>query len=247
VPAWAEAINNFNDAAEAATKLDLRGIIIGNGITNETVQSNELYYTFLKRHDLIAADAHPRTRFGADNLMEKHIGYSPNFYDYRIKDIQCEACYSYNYTTWSAWFLQAEVLQALHVCGDAGNNAFAGAAGGCIDFPTEFDRNDKFDYSGALARSLDKGIAVTFYYGKADRACNYVGGYAMALALNWQGKDAFNSMRLEPLLIGGAEAGQVQHHGGLTFVQIEAAGHMVPMDQPAAVSWAVTDLLVSIR
>ena len=92
----------------------------------------------------------------------------------------------------------------------------------------------------------------------------------MALALNWQGKDAFNSMRLEPLLIGGAEAGQVsrsdrigdhahasvfavccciqvQHHGGLTFVQIEAAGHMVPMDQPAAVSWAVTDLLVSIR
>jgi len=32
-----------------------------------------------------------------------------NYYDYRLKDITCPACYSYNYTTWSLWFLKPEV------------------------------------------------------------------------------------------------------------------------------------------
>jgi hypothetical protein len=33
------------------------------------------------------------------------------------------------------------------VCGDAGQNAFAGDAGGCIGFPHGFDVLDRFDYS----------------------------------------------------------------------------------------------------
>jgi carboxypeptidase C (cathepsin A) len=45
---------------------------------------------------------------------------------------------------------------------------------------------------------------------------------------------AFFAAPLEPLLLGGLEAGQVKKSGLLTFVQIEAAGHMVPMDQAAA-------------
>jgi hypothetical protein len=43
-----------------------------------------------------------------------------------------------------------------------------------------FDGHDDFDYSGALGRALEADISVTFYYGKTDTACNYVGGYAMA-------------------------------------------------------------------
>jgi hypothetical protein len=58
------------------------------------------------------------------------------------------------------------VLKALHVCGDVGHNAFAGNTGGCIDFPHGSDVLDRFDYSRALARSLDKGVALSFYYGK---------------------------------------------------------------------------------
>ena len=52
--------------------------------------------------------------------MAKHIGYTPNYYDWRIRDISCEACYSYNYTKWSLFFTQPEVIEALNVCGNAG-------------------------------------------------------------------------------------------------------------------------------
>ncbi len=56
-------------------------------------------------------------------------------------------------------------MDALHVCGEAGYDAFAGTAGGCITL-AGFDANDKFDYSGALGRALDAGISVLLYYGK---------------------------------------------------------------------------------
>ena len=35
---------------------------------------------------------------------------------------------------------------------------------------------------------------------------------------------------------GGGVAGEVKSGGGLTFAMVEGAGHMVPMDQPQAVS-----------
>jgi hypothetical protein len=56
----------------------------------------------------------------AEVEMVKYLGYTPNYYDYRTERIECEACYSYNYTAWALWFLQPEVEAALGVCGDAG-------------------------------------------------------------------------------------------------------------------------------
>lgn len=46
--------------------------------------------------------------------------------------------------------------------------------------------------------------------------------YAKAATIDWK--------------VDGAIAGQVRSGGGLTFAAVEGAGHMVPMDQPAAVS-----------
>jgi carboxypeptidase C (cathepsin A) len=57
------------------------------------------------------------------------------------------------------------------------------------------------------------------------------------------GKSAFNSAALTALEISGVEAGQVKSSGGLTFLQIDGAGHMVPMDQPAGSAAAIRTLL----
>ena len=43
------------------------------------------------------------------------------------------------------------------------------------------------------------------------------------------------------------ETGQWKISGGLTYVQIEAAGHMVPLDQPAAGYFALDTILRTLR
>jgi hypothetical protein len=93
---------------------------------NNTVQNTEEFVKFLHEENLIPSDANPKNQGAAELEMIKYIGYTPNYYDYRTESISCGACYSYNYTAWSHWFLQEEVESSLNVCGDAGDDAFAG-------------------------------------------------------------------------------------------------------------------------
>lgn len=88
-----------------------------------------------------------------------------------------------------------------------------------------FDGNDNFDYSGALARALDANIAVTFYFGKVDTACNYVGGLKMADTIPWTGEAEFTNAEMAPLMIAGVEAGQIKSYKGLSFLQV----HVFPV------------------
>ena len=220
----------------------MAGVIIGNGCVNDTVQNTETFIQFQHETNLIPSTAHPKTYGGAYSEMISYIGYVPNYYDYRIQSITCDACYGYNYTAWSYWFLQPEVLSALNICGDAGMDAFSGSAGGCISLGA-FDAHDNFDYSGALARTLEANIPVTLFYGKTDTACNYVGGETMAETISWTGKDGFLKAPIKPLLISGAEAGQIRTYDGLTLILIENAGHMVPQDQPAGAAAAINSIL----
>ena len=161
IPAWTGAILDHNERAASAARIDLSGIAIGNGIVNETVQAGS-FAAFAHQQGLIPADARPASDGAARELVEKTLGYSPNFYDYRLKSIECCGCTSYNYSSWAHWFTQPAVLQALNVCGNAGEAAFSGCAGGCVDLPA-FDDHDLFDYSNALSRALQQGIKLTFY------------------------------------------------------------------------------------
>eukprot|EP00958_Prasinococcus_capsulatus_P003836 scaffold349_cov352-Prasinococcus_capsulatus_cf.AAC.2 len=61
-----------------------------------------------------------------------------------------------------------------------------------------------------------------------DTACDYAGGYALAKSLEWSGQEAFNAAPLVELPFGG---GQTQAADGLTWIQVEGAGHMVSRAQ----------------
>lgn len=90
-------------------------------------------------------------------------------------------------------------------------------------------------------------IPVLLYYGKTDTACDYVGGLTMAETISWSGRENFASMPLSSWdLSEGVTAGQSKSYGGLTFIQVSAAGHMVPLDQPAAADAAIRTLLKQI-
>jgi hypothetical protein len=145
------------------------GIAIGNGCVNDTVQDDAKYIEFLHENNLIPSDATPTTSTVANAEMQDYIGYDPNYYDFRVKNVQCSGCYSYNYTEWAYWFLKQEVIEALNICGEAGYNAFSGSAGGCIPM-IGFDLGDSFDYSQALGRALDANVSVMFYYGKNGKS-----------------------------------------------------------------------------
>ena len=54
-------------------------------------------------------------------------------------------------------------------------------------------------------------------------------------ALPWAGHDAFNAADDHDWMVNGAKAGTARSatlQGTLTFLQVNGAGHMVPMDQP---------------
>merc|ERR1712216_60365 len=96
---------------------------------------------------------------------------------------------------------------------------------------------------GAVGRALREGMSVTLYYGMQDTVCNYVGGYDMAVALQWPGAGDFAKAPLEDLIIGGVPNGKVKSGGGLTWMQVEGAGHMVPINNPLAASFAIETVI----
>jgi len=247
VPAWAAAVLDFNEGVPLSETLPLSGLLIGNGIVNETVQSDS-FGDYAKAQRLIPQDARVGSDQAARMLVRSSLGYSPNYYDYRLKDLTCCGCTSFDYKEWSSWFLRSEVKEALHVCGTAGQEAFGGCSAGCVSLP-HFDALDSFEYSTALSRALDSGVNLTFYYGKQDTACNYVGAFRMAnSSLAWAGAAAFRSASPQPLKIAGATVGAVVSaaaptSGRLTWVEVDGASHMVPMDQGAAASFALQSVL----
>ncbi|GMF47481.1 unnamed protein product [Phytophthora fragariaefolia] len=93
-----------------------------------------------------------------------------------------------------------------------------------------------------VADMLNDGVRVLVYAGDADLMCNWIGNRAWTLALDWQGKDGYNTIEErafiahDPLLPNDSsaiDAGVVLSFNNLAFVRVYDAGHMVPMNQPA--------------
>ena len=83
-----------------------------------------------------------------------------------------------------------------------------------------------------VAQILDQGIPVLIYAGDKDFICNWLGNMYWTDALDWKYQEDFAAVNLQPWYVDGAYAGQKKSYGGLTFLRVYDAGHMVPMNQP---------------
>jgi len=83
-----------------------------------------------------------------------------------------------------------------------------------------------------LPPMLADKIRVLIYAGDADFICNWMGNKAWTMALPWPHNDAFNAAPDHDWTVDSKKAGTVRTADGLTFLQVNGAGHMVPMDQP---------------
>lgn len=83
IPAWANAILNYNEAQaqkDTPNLINFSGVAIGNGCVNDTVQNTEQYVKFQHEANLIPVDSNPRNEAAAYSAMIKHLGYTPNYY-----------------------------------------------------------------------------------------------------------------------------------------------------------------------
>ncbi|KAH6674639.1 Alpha/Beta hydrolase protein [Halenospora varia] len=85
-----------------------------------------------------------------------------------------------------------------------------------------------------LETLLDAGVRVALFYGDADYICNWFGGEALSLALNFTTAPQFRAVPYSPFTVSGKEYGQVRQYGNFSFARIYAAGHEIPYYQPEA-------------
>ena len=101
------------------------------------------------------------------------------------------------------------------------------------------------NYQQDLPEQLADGIRVQLYAGDQDYICNWLGNKAWTKAMDWPGKAAFNAAPDIEWSIPGHKntSGKVRSAQGFAFVQVYNAGHMVPMNQPAAALYMLNEFI----
>ena len=79
---------------------------------------------------------------------------------------------------------------------------------------------------------LEGGVPLLIYHGEYDFIVNWIGGLAWTNALQWSGHAGFLLARNTSYVVAGESAGSFKSHGGLTYLKLKDAGHLVPMDVP---------------
>lgn len=79
---------------------------------------------------------------------------------------------------------------------------------------------------------LAKKVDVLIYAGDMDFVCNWLGNKAWTMRMPWPGHDAYNKAADLDWTVSGEKAGVARTAEGLTFLRVFDAGHMVPLDQP---------------
>lgn len=84
-----------------------------------------------------------------------------------------------------------------------------------------------------LSYLLDNGVKIAMIYGDRDYACNWIGGEAVSLALNYTYTSDFHAAGYTAITTNSSyEGGQVRQHGNFSFSRVYQAGHEVPAYQP---------------
>lgn len=82
-------------------------------------------------------------------------------------------------------------------------------------------------YKEDVEMILNNGVRVALFYGDADYICNWFGGQAISLAINYTHSEEFAASEYAPFVVDGEEYGEVRQYGNFSFLRIYEAGHEV--------------------
>jgi len=253
IPAIASKLNELNKASPSV-RIDFKGVGIGNGLTRPEEQYKwypEMAYNSCTAPQIVTKEEYEKMKksapacvetirmcnaFEGKNpfcfaaivvcnlaLMKPYQDHGMNPYDMRQKCEKPPLCYDFSEID---TFLNDPVIQKKlgvdkqwESCNYAVN----------LQFLFDFMKN----YDQLIPGLLSDGIRVLIYVGDQDFICNWIGNKHWVLNLDWPGKKEFNHQ--EDVVYKddkGGEIGLMRSNGGLSFLQVYNAGHMVPMDQP---------------
>ncbi|PIL27294.1 hypothetical protein GSI_10441 [Ganoderma sinense ZZ0214-1] len=183
----------------------------------------------------------PALMYCNSQLMAPVVQTGKNIYDVRKDcDRSTDGQLCYKELQWiETWMNLPEVKKVLGVnpslnfesCNMQVNQAFA------------FQGDGARNRAKLLPELVENGIRVLIYAGDADMACNYLGNERWVEELETKFQPEFKKTVKQPwVTLGkGDLSGWVRSAGGdgftagnITYVQVHAAGHMVPFDQPEA-------------
>jgi len=85
-----------------------------------------------------------------------------------------------------------------------------------------------------LEELLEAGVRVALWYGDSDYICNWYGGEALSLGVNYTGAGRFREAGYTPLLVDGTAYGDARESANFSFTRVFDAGHAMPYYQPEA-------------
>lgn len=88
------------------------------------------------------------------------------------------------------------------------------------------------DCTPEIAQLIQSDVRVLVYYGELDWICNWMGGYQWSLDFDWPGKQAYAQAQGVDFQ-GIGQLFFAAEYPNFKFLKFFAAGHLVPMDQPA--------------
>ncbi|XP_031827674.1 venom serine carboxypeptidase [Nomia melanderi] len=243
VPAVSHAIKDFNIKAE--TKINLKGLAIGNGLTDP--ENQLLYGDYLYQLGLIDANGrdlfHKYEEQGRNLIKEKKyidafslfdmlldgdlIGYPSLFknltgFDFYFNYLYNEDPSKADYM--SEWLQKPESRKAIHV----GNCSFN------VEAKTveEHLKGDVMQSLAILITDLTKHYKVLIYNGQLDIIVAYPLTENYLRNLDWSGAEKYKTAKRKQWWVGKELAGYTKTVDNLTEVLVRNAGHMVPSDQP---------------
>lgn len=266
-PAIAHRIWRGNKAEkDGHLKLNLKGLAVGNGLTDPEEQYK--WYAemaFKNSHNIAVIDEKEyKMMKSAEPMCTKGIAQC-NKGDGMLNSFACQAAFLYCNTALTSPY-RATGKNPYDITKPCGLNPL------CYDFShiEKFMNNDSTkkalhvdehnpdwqtcnmminmsfhvdwmkDFAPYVADMLNDGIPALIYAGDLDFVCNYLGNRAWTLGLDWDHKAEFNAAEEKDWNSGG---GLARTSNNLTFLQVYDAGHMVPSDQPEQALTMITQFL----
>jgi cathepsin A (carboxypeptidase C) len=140
----------------------------------------------------------------------------------------------YDFSNIEHWLHKDSTRKALHVSDDSPPWQSCN-----MGINLRFHEDWMKDFSPYVADLLNDGIPALIYAGDVDFICNYLGNRAWTLGLDWKHGTDFRAAEEHDW----KGQGLARSSGGLTFLQVYDAGHMVPSDQPEVALDMITNFL----